>query len=667
MDWDERHALWKALRSLDPARVVELGRAKDAMRLAHQLGDARLSSQWAQRAAQIAIRAGAGRAAELEIERAKLAQRAGRIVACRHHAGQALRANPHSADINEEAAEILLHWGDRRRAAACLSRPHASDNAPPNPKLLLRQALVAVESGQPEEALALAEQILKVPRISASQLVAVGEVFLDLFDTSAAERCFHRALDADPRETHAHLALARVHLMRGHTDAAREHAHKAGEIAPTDVQVRLAQALVCLAQPSFSTADLAIFDAAVEALPRQAELRGLRAQARRRCGDTRGAAEDLVTAKHSGTEAQNFIFDLELTAIGRQFEGSPNVEALTAWARSRQTPPALEPEKNTFVRELRRLGETSLAKMLWTLPDAALERIGDRMHDRFQVEEGELAMPESLRLRLMARLCPDELLRSTCGNRSARPTYVDPRTEQLLPLRLRRSSRHVAKTTQWSLLYTTPDEVLNAFGEIERAYPRSHHPYAYRGEVLLWLGRYDEAAVDFEKGLRINPKARWIHIGMGAVHGFQGRTQAALASFQRSVDVAPDFVGPTLYAYRGEALRVAGQTREALRDLQIACRDNPSRIGAWVHLCLLAQESGDESEQNRAWNELVTRAPFLLSDAAEEHFSRSIYEVERGSERRSLLEYVLGMMRGNRSSSCVTYFTRTNELRVVNL
>lgn len=652
---------------MDPARVIELGRAKEAMRLAHRLGDTRLSSQWAQRAAQLAIRAGAGRAAELENERAKLAQRAGRIVACRHHAGQALRANPHSADINEEAAEIMLHWGDRQRAAACLSRPHASDNAPPNPKLLLRQALLAIESGQTEEALALAEQILAVPRISASLQVSVGEVFLDLFDTSAAERCFHRALEADPRETHAHLALARVHLMRGHTDAAREHAQKAGEIAPTDVHVRLVQALVRLAQPSFSAADLAHFDAAVEAFPRQAELRGLRAQARRRCGDTRGAVEDLITAKHSGTEAQNFIFDLEMTAIGQQFEGAPSIEALTAWARSGQTALAPEPKRNSFVREFQGMGQAALAKLLWTLPDVALEQIGNRMHDRFRVEEGELAMPESLRLRLMTRLCPDELLRMTCGNRSSRPTYVDPYTDQLLPLRLRRSSRHVAKTTQWSLLYTTPDEVLKAFGEIERQYPRSHHPYAYRGEVLLWLGRYDEAAVDFEKGLRINSKARWIHIGMGAVYGFQGRTQAALASFQRSVDVAPQFVGPTLYAYRGEALRIAGQTREALRDLQIACRDNPSRIGAWVNLWLPAQDLGDESEQNRAWDELVTRAPFLLSDAAEERFSRSIYEVEHSSERRNLLEYVLGMMRGNRSSSCVTYFTRTNELRVVNL
>lgn len=587
----------------------------------------------------------------------------GRPTSCR----QALRANPHSAEIREEAAEIMLQWGDRQRAAACLSRQYAPDDALPNPKLLLRQALLAVDAGQTEEALTLAEQIIAHERTPASLLVSVGEVFLGLFDTSAAERCFHRALQMDPHEAHAHLSLARVQLMRGHTQAAQAHARMAGELAPSDMHVRLVQALVRLAQPSFAVADLAAFDVAVEVFPKQAEARGFRAQARRWCGQERGAIDDLIAAKHSGTEAQNFLFDVEIMAIGRRFEGSPSIEELTAWVRSGQASPPPTPSRNTLVQKTLGFAEKTLAKVLWTLPEDALQYLGDRLHDRFMVEEGELAMPESLRLRLLARLCPDELLRVTHENRSSQPTYVDPRTDQLLPLRLRRSSRHVSKTTQWSLLYASPDEVLQAFAKIAHDYPRSHHPHAYRGEVLLWLGRYDEAAMDFEKGLRINPRARWIHIGMGAVHGFQGRKQAALASFQRSVDVAPQFVGPTLYAYRGEALRLAGQTREAMHDLQIACRDNPSRIGAWVNLWLLAHDLGEESEQNRAWKEMVSRASFLLSDAAEERFSRPIYELDHRLERRNLLEYVLTMMRGNRSSSCVTYFTRTNELRVVNL
>lgn len=638
------------------------------MRLAHRLGDLRLSSQWGHRASQIATRAGAKHVAALEIERAKLARSAGRIMACRHHVAQALRANPLAPSILEEAADIMQQWGDLPRAIACLSQFNASDpSVTPNLNLLLRRAVLAVTSGQTDEALGLAEQLFTNPRTSASMLVATGKVFLSLLDTTAAEHCFLEALARDPHESSAHVALARVQLHRGQTRTAEAHAERAITLAPNDHHARVVRALVRLDQPSFSQVDLETFDAAVEAFPKDAEIRGVRAQARRRLGHARAALEDLIAAKHTGNEAQNFLFDLEIVAIGRQLNGSGNIEEMTAWVRSGQTSFPSDVARKTWLQRAANVCQSQLGALLWKLPDAGRLALANRLHDRFLWEEGELASPQSLDLRLVAMLCPDELLRATCGNRSTQPTYVDPRSDQLLPLRLRRSSRHVSKATQWLLTSMTADEVLQSFAAILREYPRSHHPYAYRGEVLLWLGRFEEAAGDFAQGLAINAQARWIHIGLGAVHTLNGQFDEAMRSFQRSVDVAPQFVGPTLYAYRGEALRRSGQTREALRDLQVACRDNPSRIGGWVNLWLAADDAGDEGQRNAAMDELRTRALFLLADGAEESLSRSIYEIEDRLDQRRLLEYVLNMMRGNRSSSCVTYFTRTNELRVAHV
>jgi tetratricopeptide (TPR) repeat protein len=303
--------------------------------------------------------------------------------------------------------------------------------------------------------------------------------------------------------------------------------------------------------------------------------------------------------------------------------------------------------------------------VIGSLPDAALRVLADRVGDRFREEEGELAAPRSLRLRLLASLCPNEFLRATCGNRSTEATYVDSATGKLTPLDLRRSARHRAKAAQWALLYSTPVDVLSSFDTIARDHPRSHHPNAYRGEVLLWLGRHEEAAADFQGGLDKNPRARWLHIGMGAVQVFRGNFDAAIASFQRSIDVSPLLVGPTLLAYRGEALRLAGKTREAVHDLQMACRDNPTRVSAWVNLWLAEDDLGHVGERDAVWDELWARSRYLLSDAAEECFSQPILNVESPTERKTLLEHVLCMMRGNRSSSCVTYFTKTNELRTV--
>lgn len=657
----ESRSKWQALCQLDSKRVVDVSRALEAARLAHQLGDMRLSSRWAIRAEQLAAGLGGARVAEIELERASLARHAGRILACRHHVARAIRADPNSAVLRERAADLLQRLGDLERAAACLSNPtEMESNGVPVPALLLRRAMIAAERGKTGEALLCAERVAKAQHVSAAILVSAGHVFLSVSDSSAAENCFGRALGRDPRNAEAHMAMAFSNLHRGRIHTAHAHALRAADLAPNHPRTRFVGAVVRLLGNVPARQTLMDFDAAVNAFPKDSEIRVLRARARRAAGDARGALEDLMVAKHSGSEAQNFMVDLEIIALGRQFWGFASIEELTGMAKS-VTKPAYSP----VVHRIWAQGEKLLAKTLWALPKSALPLLAQTMNDQHHQEEGELATPRSLRLRLLALLCPDELLRVTYGNRSAHPTYVDPRTGQLVSLQLRRSSRHLSKSTQWALLYMTPDEVLQSFAAMTREYPRSHHPDAYRGEVLLWLGRHAEAAIDFTRGLEKNPNARWLHIGMGAVHLFQGNLQLAMASFQRSIDIAPDFVGPTLHAYRGEALRLGGRPRDALRDLQLACRDTPSRVSAWVNLWLARDDLGEETARDTAMDELAARAPFLLSDAAEECFSRSIFEVETPADQRRLLKYVLVMMRGNRSSTCVTYFTKTNELRIV--
>lgn len=643
---------------MDPARVADVPRALEAARLAHQLGDLRLSARWLTRAEQLAARNEPAALVRVELERAKLARNAGRIITCREHVARALRADPASADVRERAAELLQSFGDLDGAAACLS------DASPHPNVVLRYASIAVSSGKTAEARDALQRIAKEMQHSAPVLISAGNIFLAIVDVDRARECFTMAVERDRQCIQAHVALAFLALHHGQTDVAVQLAERAVEIDPNDPRARL----VLLASKLFRGDDpsglLLDFDAVIEKMPSNSEALALRARARRGAGDARGALEDLLRAKHSGSEAQNYLLDLEIVALGRQFWGFLTIEDLTAMAKT----PNNEAQFGTYWpfahRALTKI-EPPMAKAIWLLPDFALQRLAERIGDRFREEEGELAAPKSLRLRLLERLSPDELLRATHGNRSPSSTYVDPTTAKLAPLELRRSARHRAKTAQWAILHSSPEDVLRSFDVIARDHPRSHHPFAYRGEVLLWLGRYDEASDDFQKGLAVNPRARWLHIGMGAVQSLQGKLDDAMKSFQRSVECAPLLVGPTLLAYRGEALRLAGKPEEAVRDLETACRDNPSRISAWVNLWLANDDLGHAGERDAVFAELMTKSRFLLADAAEERFSKAVYDIQSAAERRLLLEHVLCMMRGNRSSSCVTYFTRGGELRSV--
>ncbi|MDI1481977.1 tetratricopeptide repeat protein [Polyangium sp. y55x31] len=390
--------------------------------------------------------------------------------------------------------------------------------------------------------------------------------------------------------------------------------------------------------------------------PRSAEAEALvmRAREKSASGDSRGAIRDLLAAKHIADEAQIWVIDLELVALGRRHFGFLDVEALTAIGRGPDEPT----RKAEIERALHRRfvapvldRAAPLVNRAWdALPEAALAPLAWRLGDRFREEEGELPTPRALRLRLLARLFPEAML---------------ARLGDLHDLPLRSSARHRAKVVQWSIRSRPPADVLGEFDVIRQAHPRSHHPHAYRGELLLWLGRVDEAEEDFRRGLAIQPRARWLHIGMGAVHVLRGEYAAALTCFQRSIDCAPALVGPTLYGVRGEAHRLRGDLSAAVEDLARTCRDTPSRVSAWVNLWLTEDDLGHAEARDAAWKELTRRAPWLLADAAEEALGLALPAVEDQPARRATLEHALRMLRGNRSSSCVTYFTREGELRTV--
>ncbi len=74
-------------------------------------------------------------------------------------------------------------------------------------------------------------------------------------------------------------------------------------------------------------------------------------------------------------------------------------------------------------------------------------------------------------------------------------------------------------------------------------------------------------------------------------------------------------------------------------------------VGAWVNLGLLQRGEGDDAGLARTMEALDRLAPGFVADA--------------GGEGADVLEEMLVMLRGNRASSCVTYFTRGGRLRTV--
>ncbi|MCA9716227.1 MAG: hypothetical protein KC468_16215, partial [Myxococcales bacterium] len=260
----------------------------------------------------------------------------------------------------------------------------------------------------------------------------------------------------------------------------------------------------------------------------------------------------------------------------------------------------------------------------------------------------------------------EDALRRLGGNRATAATTVDARGV-LHRLRTRTGARYSSRMALKTLVSLGPGGALRRLDAACERYPRSALAVCHRGELHLWMGDLERARADFERSIAMVRGTRFAYIGLTGVDILEGAPARALETSARGVAVMRGTEGPAVYVYRGEALRLLGRREEARRDLVRAIQHHPTRIGAWINLGLLAADEGDAEALRRVFAQLSARAHGLLSDAARER-DVTIWPGDHvpgpdGDALRGVLARALEMMRGNRSSSTHTYFTRGGALR----
>ncbi len=265
----------------------------------------------------------------------------------------------------------------------------------------------------------------------------------------------------------------------------------------------------------------------------------------------------------------------------------------------------------------------------------------------------EMAPPSEMRDFL------EKALRRFGGNRTSTVTVISSRPPGLRRATLIEDPRHAARMAQELVRVREADQVLARLDALAARYPDATTVPCHRGEIQLWLGRWDGARRDFERALAVDPQTRWAYIGLAALEVGRGDLQAALAACARAVDRTGWPPGRTFFVYRGEAHRRLGHDAEARADLDQALRLNPDRLAARLNAALLDLAAGDARAATALLDHLRARAPGLLLDAAEE---TGVVAPDPPALAR-FYEHMLTMMRGNRSSSLVTYFTAAGALR----
>jgi tetratricopeptide (TPR) repeat protein len=449
-----------------------------------------------------------------------------------------------------------------------------------------------------------------------------ARIFIELGDFDAAEGHLRRAIEIDPRHAPAFAALGDLRLWSGEPGAARELAERAIAADPSSAEgYRLRGGTFAFFEGDVERAQADI-DAALKLNPEHGEALIRRGEMKLRRSDIRGALADIdrgVSASGGFVLAARLIRLIATLEAGHQ--------------------PA-------------------------HLRHAIYEDVVDAVLELFPGERGAFLSGDPKKIQPLLQ----RALAALSGNRSATPTALreGPAGPSLVRLWATAPPRHAARVALELIRALPPSEALGELDSVVLCFPESAIPLCHRGELLLWLGHYAEARRDFDRAIGIERKTRWGYIGLGAVELCEGDPAAALATLQRGIEEMAGTTGPSLIVYRGEANRRLGRLDEALADLERSCLETPSRVGAWINLALACGEAGRGARRDEVMERLITQAPGLLSDAAAA-VSVDIFDAGvRGSQgEREVLLRALEMMRGNRSSTCITYIPKPGLLRLV--
>lgn len=242
------------------------------------------------------------------------------------------------------------------------------------------------------------------------------------------------------------------------------------------------------------------------------------------------------------------------------------------------------------------------------------------------------------------------------GNRSASPTWLEDGCLEFCPPVDRKAAS--IRMVQQHIRCHHVDVVLSELMEFVKNHPDDPRAYTYTGEIQLWNGEYAASEVNFNHAIGKEHITVWAWIGLGAARALQGHADEALQIFSDGIR-ATNFEGPTVFVYRGEVHRKAGRLDMARLDLDKAIHDKPQRISGWINRVLVDHAMRDEQPAKILGMAIRRTNPSLWWDAAESVGASPL----SNADCPTILEGILTLMQGNRSSALVTYLTPDGVLR----
>jgi tetratricopeptide (TPR) repeat protein len=539
--------------------------------------------------------------------------------------------------VLEQLVRLYVEHHHHAAAAAVLDR-HLPQ-AEVGPLLRLRAARVYRDHSAEDDVRAAIAAACGALTPGAEMLTA-ARILLELGAFAEAEAAYRALLDDPSAAPAAREALARLCLWRDDHEGALAHAAALPEDGSTARRIRAAVTLL----RGDAAGALPLLDAALGDDPRDGEAYLWRAEAHLRLGRRDEACRDADRSLQHG-------YSFAAVALRMLAVLPPRSGLVAQWRRGRAW---VHARSHGPSGTLRAADDELRGQLEGICPDAATVLRGRSEH------------------RLSGLL--ERALQRLAGNRCAPGTWISG-DGRLAPVPPTASPRILSRHALELIRVAPVEESFRRLEALAARFPDSPMPIVHRGELHLWLGRFAEARADLEAAIAIRRQTRWAWYGLAWLDILAGDPERALHTCVHGMEVMDRTEGPVALICRGEAYRLLGRLAEAREQLERSNALYPTRVSGWVNLALVHSAAGDGARQREAVRHVAGVAPSLISEAAaqlgEDAFARVILArpwATAGPPDEDLdrvLRHALVIMRGNRGSSLITFFTADGQLRHV--
>jgi tetratricopeptide (TPR) repeat protein len=112
--------------------------------------------------------------------------------------------------------------------------------------------------------------------------------------------------------------------------------------------------------------------------------------------------------------------------------------------------------------------------------------------------------------------------------------------------------------------------------------------HLYLGNAHYRDGDYDQAIVEYNKALRIDPDFVEAYNNRGRARRSKGDYDEAIADYNRAIQIKPDYADA--YTNRGSAYYYKKNYEHARADWEWALQLNPNSTDAWNNLAIMQRE-----------------------------------------------------------------------------